>query len=187
VTVFSSSLSTEKLAPATRCHILRSRCSQFFSAGAMNYKYITETLFQWTVNTGNYSSLSNQNGTNLCLKCTKNAPGPAGGANSLPRLSSRNEGVLLRRTEGRVGGERGRKGGEGIPVKVEVSRIDSECRSRCSWKVVCVGSCSGATGAQTAAGSVARRCSVNTFELLSIAASRSPRHWPSTTPLLGNS
>jgi len=40
-------------------------CSKsFFSAGAMNYNYITETFFQWTINTGNYS-LSNQKGANV--------------------------------------------------------------------------------------------------------------------------
>jgi len=37
----------------------------------MNYKYITETFFQWTINTGNYSTLSNQNGANLRPKRTK--------------------------------------------------------------------------------------------------------------------
>jgi len=35
------------------------------------YKYITETFFKWTINTGNHSSLSNQKAANLCLKCTK--------------------------------------------------------------------------------------------------------------------
>jgi len=33
-----------------------------FSAGTVNYKYITETSFQLTVNTGNYSLLSSQKG-----------------------------------------------------------------------------------------------------------------------------
>jgi len=37
----------------------------------MNYKYITVTFFKWTINTGNYSSLSNQKGANLSLECTK--------------------------------------------------------------------------------------------------------------------
>jgi len=41
----------------------------FFSDGTMNYKiYITETFFSWTINTGNYSSLSNQC-TKLRLAC----------------------------------------------------------------------------------------------------------------------
>jgi len=35
-----------------------------FSAGAVNYKCITETLFQWTINTGTYSSLIYQKGAN---------------------------------------------------------------------------------------------------------------------------
>jgi len=36
-----------------------------------NHKYITETFFLWTINTGNYSSLSNQKDADLCLKCNK--------------------------------------------------------------------------------------------------------------------
>jgi len=43
----------------------------FFSAGTMNYKRIAETFFLQTINTETYSSLSNQNGANLCLKCAK--------------------------------------------------------------------------------------------------------------------
>ena len=48
----------------------------------MDYKYITETFFQWTVNTGNYSSLNNPKGANLCLKCTKKYVLAAGSARS---------------------------------------------------------------------------------------------------------
>jgi len=32
---------------------------------------ITGTFFQWTINTGSYSSLSNRKGANLCRKCTE--------------------------------------------------------------------------------------------------------------------
>jgi len=97
----------------------------------MNYKYITEHFFQWTIHTGNYSPLSNQKGANLCVKCTEirlvAKPGPAEPLEdyALRRPASRNggststgrgEGLLLRRTERR---ERRREGteieGKGIP------------------------------------------------------------------------
>ena len=42
-----------------------------FLAGTMNYKYITEIFFILTINTEHQSSLSNQQGANLCLKYTK--------------------------------------------------------------------------------------------------------------------
>jgi len=37
----------------------------------MSYKHITETFFYRTINAANYSSLSNQNGANFCLKRPK--------------------------------------------------------------------------------------------------------------------
>jgi len=37
----------------------------------VNFKYITETFFKWTIHTGNYSSLSNQKVAYSCLKYTK--------------------------------------------------------------------------------------------------------------------
>jgi len=40
--------------PPYRCQIVYSKC--FFSAGTMNYKYITKTFSYWTINTGNYHS-----------------------------------------------------------------------------------------------------------------------------------
>ena len=45
LTIFTSSYSTEKLAPATKCHISRSECSTSFLGRAVNYIYITGTLF----------------------------------------------------------------------------------------------------------------------------------------------
>jgi len=74
----------------------------FFSAGTMNYKYITETFFEWTKNTGNYSSLSNQKDASLCLKCSKNTsggrapPGPAGKLIRSRMPPSRSGGLLVR-------------------------------------------------------------------------------------------
>jgi len=52
---------------------------------------ITETFFLWTINTGNYSTLGNQKGANLCLKIYQNTfggrapPGPAGGGLMRPQ------------------------------------------------------------------------------------------------------
>jgi len=37
----------------------------------MNYKYITETFFEWTIYTGNYSSFGNQKGAVIRTKCTR--------------------------------------------------------------------------------------------------------------------
>ena len=74
----------------------------FFSAGTVNYKYITETFFEWTINTGNYSSLSNQKDASLCLKCSKNTsggrapPGPAGKLVRSRMPPSRSGGLLVR-------------------------------------------------------------------------------------------
>ena len=74
----------------------------FFSAGTTNYKYITETFFEWTINTGNYSSLSNQKDASLCLKCSKNTsggrapPGPAGKLMCSRMPPSRSGGLLVR-------------------------------------------------------------------------------------------
>ena len=98
----------------------------------MNYKYrpSTETFFQWTINTGNYSSLSNQNGANLCLKCRKIRlaaglrPDPLRKLVRYPWSPSRYwaGGLLLRgcregegptsKGEGGRGGKKGRKGRE---------------------------------------------------------------------------
>ena len=63
-----------------------------FSAGTTNYKYITETFFQRTINAGNYSSLSNQSKgckfmPEMYPKIRRSVglgpPGPAGGAYAL--------------------------------------------------------------------------------------------------------
>ena len=63
-----------------------------FSAGTTNYKYITETFFQRTINAGNYSSLSNQSKgckfmpemyPKIRLSVGLGPPGPAGGAYAL--------------------------------------------------------------------------------------------------------
>jgi len=46
-------------------------CSKsLFSAGKVNYRYITETFFHWAIQK-NYSSLNNRKGANFCQKCTK--------------------------------------------------------------------------------------------------------------------
>jgi len=45
-----------------------------FSAQTMNYKCITENFFEWTIITGNYSSLSSHKGANLCLFLTLSFP-----------------------------------------------------------------------------------------------------------------
>jgi len=41
-------------------------------------------ILSMDINTGNYSSLSNQNGANLCQKCTKNTSGLLGELTALP-------------------------------------------------------------------------------------------------------
>ena len=70
-----------------------------FLTGTMNYKYVTETFFQWTINAGNYSSPSNEK-LQIYAKMHQNTfggralPGPAGGAYALPRISSRNDDLL---------------------------------------------------------------------------------------------
>jgi len=87
-----------------------------------------DTFFQWTMNTGNYSSLSNQKGANLCLKCTKIrlaaglCPDLLEELMGSPRPPSRNGGLLLRGTEGRREGTETE--GKGIPPKVRVSGIN---------------------------------------------------------------
>jgi len=94
-------------------------------------------------NAGNYSSLSNAKGANLCQKCTKIRlatglrPNPLGERISSPRLPSRNEGpMLLKRGregdgatlkgDGRGKEERGDgKEGEVNSPKVKVSKINT--------------------------------------------------------------
>ena len=86
-------------------------CSKFFSAGMLNYKSLTETLIHWTMNTGNYSSLSNQKGANLCIKCTKIClatelrPVPLGELVRFPKPSSRNGGPTSKERKGRGEGK----------------------------------------------------------------------------------
>jgi len=119
----------------------------FFSAGTLNYKYITETFFQWTVMTGNYSSLCNRKGANVCLKCTKirlaagrtrwgacalsQTPQPQWGPTSKVRREGRD--LLLRGTGGKEG-ERERKGrGGNSPPRVKMSRINT-AYAMCFWQ-----------------------------------------------------
>ena len=54
--------------PPNGCQIM---CCKSLPAGTTNYKYITETFFQWTINRGNYSLLFSNQKENLCLKCTE--------------------------------------------------------------------------------------------------------------------
>ena len=78
----------------------------------MNYKYITETFFYWTINTGNCSSLNNQKGANLCLKRTKIrlaagfCPDPLG-----KLMRSPDPLTSMRPTSKRRDGRGGRRGG----------------------------------------------------------------------------
>jgi len=68
----------------------------------VNYKYITHrNLFQWTIITGNHSSLSTQKAANLCLKCTEIRLAAGLRLDTLgefmrPQTRSRNVGLLLR-------------------------------------------------------------------------------------------
>ena len=86
-------------------------CSKFFLTETVNYKYVTVAFFERTINTGNYSSLSNQKGANLCLKCTKIRlaaelrPDPLGELMRSPGPQATIGSLLLRGREGE-----GRKG-----------------------------------------------------------------------------
>jgi len=80
----------------------------------MNYKQITETFFYWTINTENYSSLSDQNGAYLCLKCIKVRLAAAPELMRSPNTPTCNRGAISKGRERmggglQKGGEKGRK------------------------------------------------------------------------------
>lgn len=87
----------------------------------MNHEYITKTFFSRTMNTDDYSSVSNQKGANSCLKCAKLRLEAWLRPNRLPRPLSRNGG------DARAGRqERGDdKKGDGNPLKVKVCKYVS--------------------------------------------------------------
>ena len=93
-------------------------CAQFcffFDRDNELQTYVTETLTD-RINTGNYSSLSNQNGANLCLKCTRIRLAarlrmdPLGELMCYPRPPGRNRGRTSKGRKGRGG--RGTKRGK---------------------------------------------------------------------------
>jgi len=85
--------------PPNDCQIMCSK--SFFRPGQWITNKSMETLFSWTIKTGNYSSLNNQKGANLCLKCTKMrlaagfCPDPLGELMRSPIPSSHNGGLFL--------------------------------------------------------------------------------------------
>jgi len=90
---------------------------------------LQKTFFQSIINRQmdrNYSSLSNQKGVNLCLKCIKIrlVAGPTGQKLMHSSRSPSCNGGLGGRREGREEGGDG-KGGEGNSPKVKVGRINT--------------------------------------------------------------
>ena len=85
--------------PPNDCQIMCSK--SFFRPGQWITNKSMETLFSWTIKTGNYSSVNNQKGANLCLKCTKMrlaagfCPDPLGELMRSPIPSSHNGGLFL--------------------------------------------------------------------------------------------
>jgi len=92
-----------------------------FSPG-MNYKYITKTFFQWTINTGKYSSLSNQKGVNLCLNAPKYVLRPGSAQTCWGSLCSSPDPLAAMGAYFQVRGTQGRR--EGTEREFPTSRVE---------------------------------------------------------------
>ena len=112
-------------------------CSKSFLSRPGNelYKYITETVFGWTINTGNYSIVKQSNGCKFMPKMHQKSlaawfrPDPLGELMHSPRPISRIGGPTSKGDGREEREERGDgKGGQVNSTEVKVSRINAVMR-----------------------------------------------------------